>query len=535
MSFTLALQSLVFYIASCAPCHQAKQKHRIEQQAKRAREAKERDNLNRRGYQQPEPFSTNPYWLEEIRMGPHVDRKNKKNNPGQQHVTDPAGPPSSLVPPNPATIKTPSVNPTNPTATTDVPGADTLTGTVNSVSSWETMYADTSGANTLNSLDTVVVHALNTSPANTSTANTSFTNTTPATFRTLFSSTSSATSVLENENEKPNVSAGHNSDTIVTITTPKSKSPSFTAVEDERYKLSPELATNLPANWNHRRYQREDEELWGSEFSRTGHKLMDAIKHAGSSAGRFIESSLSKDIKLNSNDDDDEENCYFIPVNRPVNDYHPPIARRPPFKGTVQWMVQPPPPAKLMEGKVPVSRGNSVRNSTRKATPISKTLNGKFSTSRAGYVNNLNRYELPTDKGKETAPPAALRRHSSEESASRSSPIPEEPIKPRSRRPRRPRRFWEPERSSARSGWDDYIRPRPRGRFVNDPDAYDSRDYVKRPEFQRDGKTFIRPRLDWDCMPPAPDGFACYPVPDPVETTYREELGVPRWDGSDTD
>lgn len=133
---------------------------------------------------------------------------------------------------------------------------------------------------------------------------------------------------------------------------------------------------------------------------------MDAIKHAGSSAGRFIESSLSKDVKLNSTDDSDE-NCYFIPVNRPVNDYHPPIARRPPFKGTVQWMVQPPPPAKLMEGKVPVSRGNSVRNSNRKATPISKVLDGKFPTSRAGYVNNLNRHPLPSNKGKETGLPVS--------------------------------------------------------------------------------------------------------------------------------
>ncbi|KAI0490158.1 hypothetical protein F4859DRAFT_182082 [Xylaria cf. heliscus] len=52
-------------------------------------------------------------------------------------------------------------------------------------------------------------------------------------------------------------------------------------------------------------------------------------------------------------------------------------------------------------------------------------------------------------------------------------------------------------------------------------------------EYRKDGKTFIRPRLEMDCMPPEPDGFACYPVIDPVDTTYREELDIPQWTGSD--
>ncbi|KAI1752471.1 hypothetical protein F4782DRAFT_530338 [Xylaria castorea] len=507
MSFPVALQSLVFYIVSCAPCHQARHKYRIEQQAKRQREAKQRDNMNRRGYQQPEPFSTNPYWAEEIRMGPHIERKKYKPNV-EQHVTGPGVVPSSLVPPNPTTTNTLATNPTNTAATNPTNAETTNTGTVNSASSWETMYADDySATNTLNSLDTVIVHTLNTSTTNTGTANTSTVNT--STLRTLFSNTSTISSVQENQ--KPNVNVGRGSD-VVNITTPKSSSPAV--VEDETYRLSPDTTTTLPPNWNHKRYQREDEELWGSEISRTGHKLMDAIKHAGSSAGRFIESSLSKDVKLNS-DDDDDDNCYFIPVNRPLNDYNPPIARRPPFKGKVQWMVQPPPPAKLMEGKLRVSRGSSVSNPSRHTTPI----------------NKIKEMELPISRGSSME----LRRNLDSGESVSEPPLnqPELPIKPRSRRPQRPRRFWEPERSSTRSGWDDVIRPRPRGRFVNDPNAYDTRVFVKRPEFRKDGKTFIRPRLEMDCMPPDPDGFAAYPVRDPVDTTYREELGIPRWTGSD--
>ncbi|KAI0866518.1 hypothetical protein F4860DRAFT_508915 [Xylaria cubensis] len=492
MSFPVALQSLLFYIASCAPCHQARHKYRMEQQAKRHREAKQRDNVNRQGYQQPEPFSTNPYWAEEIRMGPHIDRKKYKPN-GQQHVTGPDVVPSSLVPPNPTTktTKTPATNPANTTATN--PTATNNTGTVNSASSWET----------LDSVDTVIVHALNTSTTNTGTANTSTANTSithTGTFRTLFTSTSTVSSVQDDE--KPNVDVGRDSE-VVNITTHKAPSPAV--IEDEAYRLSPDtLPTALPINWNHKRYQREDEELWGSEISRTGHKLMDAIKHAGSSAGRFIESSLAKDVKIETADDD-EENCYFIPVNRPLNDYHPPIARRPPFKGKVQWMVQPPPPARLMEGKLRAGRDSSFGIPSPHATPV----NGKDT-------------RLPISRG------------SSMSSTSKPPPDePELPVKPRSKRPRRPRRFWEPERSSTRSGWDDFIRPRPRGRFVNNPDAYDTWEYVKRPEFQKDGKTFIRPRLEMNCMPPESNGFSMYPVRDPVDSTYREELGIPRWTGSD--
>ncbi|KAI0549070.1 hypothetical protein F4679DRAFT_584862 [Xylaria curta] len=521
MSFPIALQSLLFYIASCTPCHQARTKYRMEQQAKRHREAKQRDNINRQGYQQPEPFSTNPYWAEEIRMGPHIDRKKYKPN-GQQHVTGPGVVPSSLVPPNPTTktTKTPATNPTNTNTTatnpTNAEAEASNTGTVNSASSWETMYADDySATNTLNSVDTVIVHALNTSTtntgtANTSTANTSLTNT--GTFRTLFTSTSTGTVSSVQENEKPNVDVGRDND-IVNITTHKAPSPAV--IEDEAYRLSPDtLPTALPINshWN-KRYQREDEELRSSEISRTGHKLMDAIKHAGSSAGRFIESSLAKDVKIETADED-EENCYFIPLNRPLNDYHPPIARRPPFKGKVSWMVQPPPPARLMEGKLRAGRDSSFSNPSRHATPV----NGKET-------------RLPISRGSSME----LKRALNSGSSTSEPPLdePELPVKPRSRRPRRPRRFWEPEGSSTRSGWDDHIRPRPRGRFVNNPDAYDTRVFVKRPEFRKDGKTFIRPRLLSDCMPPDPDGFSVYPVRDPIDSTYREELGIPRWTGSD--
>ncbi|GAW25035.1 hypothetical protein SAMD00023353_0101660 [Rosellinia necatrix] len=59
------------------------------------------------------------------------------------------------------------------------------------------------------------------------------------------------------------------------------------------------------------------------------------------------------------------------------------------------------------------------------------------------------------------------------------------------------------------------------------PEKYDDNDYVKRPDHKKFGKTFVRKRLWSDCMPPPP-GFGCQPHEDPVKSTYREELGIPR-------
>ncbi|KAI1272722.1 hypothetical protein F5Y07DRAFT_412218 [Xylaria sp. FL0933] len=290
MSFSVALQSLVFYVVACSPCHQAIHQRHLKQEAKKQREAQQAERAHG-GYQQPEPFTTNPYWSEEISMGPHIERK-KYKSASQRGLTSAGG-------------------------------------------------------------DTV--------------------------------------SVLTKENEKPTSSIGQGS--IISIT--KVDTPS--SIDESGYQSSRDMTTDLPHNWNHKRYQREDEELWGSELSRTGHKLMDAIKHAGSSAGRFIESSLNKDAnKIDDDDDDYEGSRYFLPVNPPVNDYHPPIVRRTPFKGAVQWMVQPPPPAKLMEGKVPVSRGSSI--ASRRAPTIDRFRDGSIPVSRGSSTSNLSRYPTRMDK-----------------------------------------------------------------------------------------------------------------------------------------
>lgn len=80
--------------------------------------------------------------------------------------------------------------------------------------------------------------------------------------------------------------------------------------------------------WNRRRYQREDEFLWG--FDR------------------------------DSEDGRPFGNQYCTVRNPEVNDLHPPVvSTQPTHRSETRWMVQPPPSAKVMEGKERANRSRS--------------------------------------------------------------------------------------------------------------------------------------------------------------------------------
>lgn len=237
MSFTVAVQSAVFYFLACTPCAKVRHRKKARQDAKkeraeRARLETEQPNL----YRHPSPFNTNPYWDEEITMGPSLPKKGGSKNTSQRRLTS--------------------------------AGHESRGGSTSAV----------------NSLDT-------------------------------------------------------------------SSSPTMVA-EDARTTFSMSVADS--ADWNHKRYQREDEELWGHDIAWAGHKLMDAIAKAGSAAGRVLDGRLGREKAIS---EEDRENFYFSPKNPPVNDYHPPVvSNKPLHRDGYKWMLQPPPPAKVMEGKVPVSR-----------------------------------------------------------------------------------------------------------------------------------------------------------------------------------
>lgn len=111
----------------------------------------------------------------------------------------------------------------------------------------------------------------------------------------------------------------------------------------------------LSDDWNRKRgYQREDEELWGQW---SGHRIMDAFSKAKDSTARLFEGKPMAEKEVT---EQARRDFYFSPKNPPVNDYHPPVvSSKLPHRDAHRWMLQPPPPAKIMEGKVPVSRNVS--------------------------------------------------------------------------------------------------------------------------------------------------------------------------------
>lgn len=235
MSLPVAIQSAVFYILACTPCAKIRHRQKTKEQAKKEREEKARIEGEQPGlYRHPSPFNTNPYWQEEISMGPSLPKKSSSKNSSQRGLTS-AGRGSSL-------------------------------GSISD-------------------------HATN------------------------------------NIGSRTNVGA------------------STSAITDDE---------GFSDDWNRRHgYQREDEELWGE---RPGHKLMDAFSKARDSAGRLIDATLGIDKEVT----EEQRHDFYFPKNPPINEYHPPVvSSKIPSRNAHRWMLQPPPPAKIMEGKVPVSRAGS--------------------------------------------------------------------------------------------------------------------------------------------------------------------------------
>ncbi|KAF7860739.1 hypothetical protein EAF04_008257 [Stromatinia cepivora] len=234
MSIDVALQSVAFYVLSCSTCAKISHRRKAKEQAKRERVEKHALETEQPGlYRHPSPFSTNPYWTEEIMMGPGPPNKkgNKKDKNGSQRGLNTAGQGSS--------------------------------------------YASSAG-----------------------------------------------------------------------MSTDPGSSPT---VVEEGSRISGD-------GWNRKRYQREDEELWGRDTHGPGQRIMDAITRASESAGRMFGVDGRPSSRHGS---DGNPETYYLARNPPVNDLHPPIVSTAPrSKEETRWMIQPPPSAKVMEGKVRVSSRN---------------------------------------------------------------------------------------------------------------------------------------------------------------------------------
>lgn len=123
----------------------------------------------------------------------------------------------------------------------------------------------------------------------------------------------------------PGVSTEEFTDALEDMVPKKEKNPSKNSIGDR---------------WNWRRYQREDEILWGGEIKGSSVGL--------SGRGRASTGSSSS--------------LYYGARNPEVNDLHPPVVCGPRTRAETRWMLQPPPTAKVMEGRVRST--NMVRDSS---------------------------------------------------------------------------------------------------------------------------------------------------------------------------
>lgn len=101
-----------------------------------------------------------------------------------------------------------------------------------------------------------------------------------------------------------------------------------------------DLERRSDEGWNRRRYQREDEILWGLDGS-DGNSL-------SGTPGRSRKGST-----------------HYVARNPAVNDLHPPVvSTQPTDRSETRWMLQPPPSAKIMSGQEKANRSRSGSSST---------------------------------------------------------------------------------------------------------------------------------------------------------------------------
>lgn len=277
MSFPAALQSAIFYVVACTPCTKVRHEHKVKDRAKKERAEKARIEAEQPNlYKHPAPYNTNPYWQEEISLGPSLPKKAISKNSSQRGLT---------------------------------------------------------------------------------------------------SSGKDSTAPSFSEHTNVGDSRTHIGDSSTAI-------PEDDAISED---------------WNRRRgYQREDEELWGQW---SGHKIMDAFSKARDSAGRLIESTLGIEKEVT---EEERRQFYFSPKNPPVNEYHPPVvSSKIPHRDAHRWMKQPPPSAKIMEGKVPVSRNLSSGSKSSAKTLVGEEVQlGRLVQEklvmeklRKEHMNQINRTE----------------------------------------------------------------------------------------------------------------------------------------------
>lgn len=121
------------------------------------------------------------------------------------------------------------------------------------------------------------------------------------------------------------------------------------------------------STWNLCKYQREDEGLWGSN-------LPSGTSRASGLEGSIIngKGTISRPPTARTARTDRTSTSYYSSNNPPINDLHPPIVTRLDKREDAMWMLQPPPPARVMAGKDRPShhRNRSDSGSSRRSSRV---------------------------------------------------------------------------------------------------------------------------------------------------------------------
>lgn len=95
------------------------------------------------------------------------------------------------------------------------------------------------------------------------------------------------------------------------------------------------------STWNLRRYQREDEDLWGPNLA----PRMSRASNMESARG-----TISRPATARTATTDQSYRSYYSANHPEINDMHPAIVTRIDTREDALWMLQPPPPARVMNG-----------------------------------------------------------------------------------------------------------------------------------------------------------------------------------------
>jgi hypothetical protein len=167
---------------------------------------------------------------------------------------------------------------------------------------------------------------------------------------------------------------------------------SFDAKRSEDLRLSADTDTLDDDTWNHKRYQREDEDLWGLEAVSS---LQPTISGSSVGVAGLMRQSMSR------------TESYYTARAPPVNDLHPPAVSRPsPHPQENHWMLQPPPKASVMSGK-------------ERATNRSRSGSGASSKLELSLPRQVSARQLKLKLDRGEMPERAVSRGSSYRSAQR--------------------------------------------------------------------------------------------------------------------